>query len=139
MSSLIVRIAPVCCILVAAGLSSVPALAETQVPVGKAIVKISTYENNKYVVLEIDPPLSGSEAGERCTESAKVLIKDVKEPRRHGNDDEKVRKDADNKGLLMAATVAYMSSKQVGFGLSGCGWTDDARSSTMPVVYRLDY
>lgn len=139
MSSLIVRILPYCCMLGAAALPFSPAVAETQVPVGKAITKISTYESNKYIVLEIDPPLSGSETGEHCTESAKVLIKDVKHPARRDDDDEKERKDADNKGLLMAATVAYMSSKQVGFGLYGCSAAGDARTSTMPVIYRLDY
>jgi len=127
-------------IAIATALLVAQAVADSQVPISKTITKISTYEAAKHVVLDINPPLSGNETGEHCTETSKVVIKDTKRKSNDRNDDgDKDRKNADNKALLTAATVAYVSGKQAGFGLSGCSTVSDDNTRTIPVIYRLDY
>ncbi len=97
------------------------AVANHQIPLGKYNIRqIAVYNDKTFVLVYLDRDLDTGDH-DNCSIKNQVLIS---------------TKDIDHKNMISVLTAAYLTKKNVGFGIKGGCFT--AGANTFPLVYRVN-
>ncbi len=101
--------------------STSQAVANHQIPMGKYKIKqIAVYNDKTFVIVYLDRDMDTRDH-DNCSIKSQVIIS---------------TKNVDHKSMISVLTAAYLTKKNVGFGIKGGCFA--AGTNTYPLVYRVN-